>query len=96
MVSEAVRVVSVVEVSLRGYAIWAIGRGPAWIEPFFGIVRISETGDSIAGYELHFGDAVRGLGKVPYGRHMRWVAWFFPTEWLMTFSEGVFKEPRLQ
>ncbi len=71
-------------------------RAPFWIDPFFGIVRISQTSDSIVGYELHFADAARGLAKVPYGKHVRWPHWFFPPEWLMTFSEGVFTEGHLQ
>jgi hypothetical protein len=96
LVPEAVMAISAVEVNLRGFAIWEIGRGPAWIEPFFGIVRLSQTSDAILGYELRFADADRALGNVTYGKHVRRVDCFFPPEWLMTFSEGVFKEARLQ
>jgi len=97
MLPDAIKVISAVEVSIRGYAIWAkASRAPFWIDPFFGIVRISQTSDSIAGYELHFADAARGLAKVPFGKHLRWPHWFFPPGWLTTFSEGAFKEGRLQ
>ena len=90
MVPEAVTVISAVEVSVRGCAVWGkVAGGPFWIEPFFGVARISENGDSIVGYELHFADAARGLAKVPFGKHLRWPHWFFPPEWLMTFSDGV-------
>ena len=97
MPPEAVKVVSLFEVSVRGYAMWAkASRGPLWIEPFFGITRISETGDSIIGYELHFGDAARGLGSFPYGKHIRWENWFFPKHWLFSFSKGLDQAARLQ
>jgi hypothetical protein len=97
MVPEAVTVISAVEVSVRGCAVWRkVAGGPCWIEPFFGIVRISEKGDSIAGYKLHFADAGRGLSRFPYGKHVRRTDWFFPPEWLMTFSDGAFTEGRLQ
>jgi hypothetical protein len=86
---DAIQVISAVEVNLRGYATWAkVSRGPFWIEPFFGIVRLSETDHSIAGYELYFADAVLGFGRVPYGKHIRWEAWFLPNEWLYKFSKG--------
>jgi hypothetical protein len=86
MMPDAIKVISAVEVSIRGCAIWSkIARGHFWIDPFFGIVRISDAGDSIGGYKLHFGDAARGLAKVPFGKHLRWPHWFFPPEWLMTF-----------
>jgi hypothetical protein len=97
MLPDAIQVISAVEVSIRGYAIWAkASRAPFWIDPFFGIVRISQTSDSIVGYELHFVDAARGPAKVPFGKHLRWQHWFFPPEWLMTFSEGVFTKGHLQ
>jgi hypothetical protein len=82
-------VLSAVELTVRGSALWAKhAPGPFWIEPFFGSVRLSETSDSIANYQLGFGDAQRGLGKTPYGKHVRRVDWFFPKEWLFTFSKG--------
>src|SRR5258706_13448909 len=70
-------------------AIWGkTARGPFWIEPFLASVRVSESSDTIVNYDLGFGDAVRGLGTVPYGKHLRRADWFFPTEWLFRFSKG--------
>ena len=88
MLPGSINVVSAVELSVRGWAIWGKrGAGPFWIEPFFGFVRVSDTADAIVSYELRFGDAVRGLAKFPYGKHLRRVDWFFPTEWMFTFSK---------
>ena len=90
MLPDSIRVVSAVELSVRGWAIWgeSAGAGPFWIEPFLGSVRISDTGDAIVSYELSFGDAVRGLGRFPYGKHLRRIDWFFPADWMFTFSKG--------
>lgn len=97
MLPGAIQVISPIEVSVRGYATWAkAGRGPFWIEPFFGIVRISESDNSITGYELHFGDAARGLGTTPYGKHVRWESWFLPAEWMFHFSKSPETVSRLQ
>ena len=97
IVPDAVRIISTVEVSVRGSALWAkTSRGPFWIEPFFGIVRISETDDSIQAYELHFGDAAWGLGATPYGKHVRWESWFLPAEWMFRFSKSPETLGRLQ
>lgn len=60
------KVLSPVESTVRGLAIWGENvRGPFWIEPFFASLRISEVSGTIAGYDLGFGDAVPGLGTVP-------------------------------
>jgi hypothetical protein len=90
MLPNSISVVSAVELSVRGWAIWgeSAGAGPFWLEPFFGSVRISDTADAIVRYDLRFGDAVRGLGKFPHSKHLRRVDWFFPTEWMFTFSKG--------
>ncbi len=94
---EAIKVISPIEVSVRGSAIWAkASRGPFWIDPFFGTVRISESCDSIIGYELHFGGAARGLGATPYGKHVRWESWFLPAEWMFHFSKSPETLGRLQ
>lgn len=83
--------------SVRGYRICGrAARGPFWIEPFFSVVQITEAGDAIVGYDLHFGDAARGLGAVPYGKHLRYPHWIFPTEWLFRFSRGSIGSSRLQ
>jgi hypothetical protein len=73
MVPDAVKVVSSTEVSIHGYEMWGkAGRGPFWIEPFYGRISISPAGDSIESYDLRFADRARGLGGTPYGRHIRW------------------------
>ena len=89
MLPDPVQALSPVELTVRGLAIWAKRpEGPFWIEPFFAVLRISEVSDTIVSYDLGFGDAARGLGTVPYGKHLRRADWFFPTEWLFTFSKG--------
>ncbi len=88
MVPDALKVTSPVELTVRGSALWGKGsRGTFWIEPFFASVRISENTDAIVSYSLKFADAARGLGTVPYGKHLRRPDWFFPVEWLFTFSK---------
>jgi hypothetical protein len=97
MLPQAIKVISKVEVSVRASAIWAkASPGPFWIEPFFGIVRISESGDSIIGYELHFGDGAWGLGTTVHGKHLRWESWFLPAEWMFRFSKSPETLDRLQ
>jgi hypothetical protein len=89
MFPDALKVISPVELTVRGCAIWGErSQGPFWIEPFLGSVRISENTDAILGYSLKFGDATRGLATVPYGKHLRRPDWFFPVEWLFAFSKG--------
>jgi hypothetical protein len=89
MLPDAVEVLSPVELTVRGSAIWGENvRGPLWIEPFFASLRTSEVCDTIVSYDLRFGDAVRELGTVPFGKHLRRADWFFPTEWLFRFSRG--------
>jgi hypothetical protein len=92
---DAVRVISHTQVSIRGYGIWGkSARGPFCIDPFFSVVHITEAGDAITGYDLGFGDTARGLGAVPYGKHLRWPDWFFPSEWLFRFSKASLRGPR--
>jgi hypothetical protein len=88
ILSSPVTVVSAVEVSVRGRAIWGESGGDRnfWIEPFFASIRISEAADRILSYDLELGDACRGLAKFPYGKHVRYENWFFPADWLFTFS----------
>lgn len=90
MFPDALKVVSPIELTVRGSALWGkASRGPFWIEPFLATVWISENTDAIVRYSLKFADATRGLGTVPYGKHLRRPDWFFPVEWLFTFSRGV-------
>ncbi len=89
MFPDALKVISPVELTLRGSALWGnASRGPFWIEPFLATVQLSENTDAIVSYSLKFADAARGLGTVPYGQHLRRPEWFFPIEWLFTFSKG--------
>jgi hypothetical protein len=89
MLPDSISVVSAVELGVRGWALWgeSAGAGPFWIEPFLGSVRVSDTADAIVGYNLRFGDAARGLGKFPNGKHLRRVDWFFRAEWMFSFSK---------
>ena len=89
MLPDAVKVGSYVDLTVRGQAVWGErSRGPLWIEPFLGSVQIAVTHHVLAGYEIDFGDAVRGLAKFPCGKHVRRVEWYSPTEWLFVFSKG--------
>src|ERR1700716_4307975 len=48
MLPNAVNVISTVELSVRGRALWGkSAKGQFWIEPFLGSVQISETSDAI-------------------------------------------------
>ena len=86
MLPDGITVISAVELQIRGQALWGErAAGPFWINPFFGSVQISEGSEEITNYELRFGDAARGLGRVPYGKHLRRADWFFPAEWYFTF-----------
>ena len=82
---------SATALNVRGSALWSKRtQGPFWIEPFLACVRASDAGDSLISYQLQFGDAARGLGTHPYGKHIRRADWFCPTEWMFSFSkEGV-------
>jgi hypothetical protein len=89
MVPDALKVTSPVELTVRGSALWGkASRGPFWIEPFLALLRISEDADALLSYSVKFADAARGLGTVPYDKHLRRPDWFFPAEWLFTFSKG--------
>jgi len=87
MLRDAIEVISENELIVRGTAYWVDGTGSYWIEPFFGRVQVSAEADSIVSYELRFGNAARGLGTTPYGKHVRYVDWFKPTQWLFTISK---------
>ena len=90
IIPEAVRVDSPSGLSGRGRAIF---RERVWVvsgsNRFVASVRVSETSDEILRYLLRFADANRELGEVPYGQQVRRPAWFFPQEWLFTFSKGI-------
>jgi len=90
MLPDSIDVISAVEVSVRGRALWgeSAGEGPFWVEPFLGSVLISGTSDTIINYDLRFADAARGLASVPYDKHLRRVDWFFPPKWLFALSKS--------
>ena len=78
------------ELHVDGLVIWCKGDdGECW-EPFSGRVRVSESGDRLFGYELKFGDAAWGFGKVGYGSHPRGWHWSQPENWLFKFAQGVY------
>jgi len=63
-----------------GFRAW--GRSTAGAMQRAGIPPRRTTGrtrrDAIQAYELHFGDAARGLGTTPHGKRLRWESWFQP------------------
>ncbi|HLJ13985.1 MAG TPA: hypothetical protein VKV15_05770 [Bryobacteraceae bacterium] len=87
--SDAVSVVAPDTLSVRGCALWGRHAGGSfWIEPFLGSVQILDASDVIVNYDFKFGDAARGLAKVPFDKHLRYPNWFFPERWLYTFANG--------
>jgi hypothetical protein len=85
----AIEVISPVALSIRGCALWAnSGKSPFWKEPFHATVQISDAAEgTIVSYDLMFADTSRELGTVPFDKHLRRPDWFFPSEWLFTFSK---------
>jgi hypothetical protein len=88
MLPDAVKVGSKVDLTVRGQALRGEHRGPFWIEPFLASVQIAATHDELTGYEIHFGDAARGLATFPSDKNVRRLEWYSPTEWLFVFSKG--------
>jgi hypothetical protein len=90
MLPDAIEVISPIALSIRGCALWAKSdKSPFWIEPFHATVQISDAAaDTIVSYDLMFADAARELGTVPFGKHLRKPDWFFPSQWLFTFSKA--------
>jgi hypothetical protein len=58
-----------------------------WWEPFYGSLQISEASDAILSYDLKFGDAAWGLGKVGYNEHPKGWNWSRPEKWIFVFSK---------
>ena len=90
MLPQAIEVISPVALSIRGCALWAKSdEGPFWIEPFHATVQISDVAEgTIVDYDLMFADAARESGTVLLDKHLRRPDWFFPSEWLFTFSKA--------
>jgi hypothetical protein len=94
---DAITVSSNIDLSVCGQAVWGErSQGPFWIEPFLGSVQIAETHDVLGAYEIHFGDAARGLAKFPHDKHVRRVDWFSPGEWLFVFSKGSLRKKSIR
>jgi hypothetical protein len=52
---------------LRGLLVWMDDRSQEWKEPLFAKIHLSGNPSTPLEYEVHIGDAERGLGRVPYG-----------------------------
>jgi hypothetical protein len=95
MLPDAIQVVSSVEVSVRDYQF-----GPKLPGPPSGSTRSSVACEfrrqATPSYEIHFGDKARGLAKLPIGKHLPWVHWFFPKDWIYSFFKGEHQSTRLQ
>jgi hypothetical protein len=85
LIPDSVAVTSPVAIEIRAIMIWGKGRAQ-WVEPFLGVVRISPAADRIESYELAFGDAEQGLGRVPFRPHRRRPV--DPARWLFTLTGG--------
>jgi hypothetical protein len=71
---------------LTGLLIWLGGtKSQEWKDPLLAAIRLSGNSPVRLTYELHFGDADRGLGKCPYGSQHDFP--YVPVEnWLFTFA----------
>ena len=96
-IDDAVNVVSAVELTLRGHAIWGVaGRSTGFCkEPFFALIRTSESADSISSYQLGFADADERLGRFSSSKHIRRSDWFFPSKWMFSFSKDNSEQARM-
>lgn len=82
--ADAVVMVSPVEVELRGELLF-LGT-PSWRERFLGRLRVAPDRDGLDFYLLAFGDADRGLGRVPERSLRRYPV--DPPRWLFVLSGG--------
>lgn len=57
-----------------------------WWEPFSSVIQISDASAELVGYQLMFGDADWGLGKVAYNEHPRGWNWSPPKQWIFVLS----------
>ncbi len=69
-------------VAIRGVLIWVDGDN-WWIDPVRLVLRLASTLPQIDSYEIAFGDAVTGVGQIPYGDHPP-QEWGAVTSWLIT------------
>jgi hypothetical protein len=69
---------------LRGLLLWMDDRTRDWKEPLFAKIHLSGNPSMPLEYEVHVGDAKRGLGRVPYGTLHDYP--YVPVDrWLFTF-----------
>jgi hypothetical protein len=86
--SSALEVPGPGHIVLEGVLIFGqFGRRSQWWEPFYGSLQIPEASDEILSYDLKFGDAAWGLGKVPYNEHPKGWNWSRPEKWIFVFSK---------
>ena len=52
---------------LRGLMVWMDDHARDWKEPLFAMIHLSGNPLMPLEYEVHVGDAERGLGRIPYG-----------------------------
>lgn len=72
------------ELQVQGLMIWGQkGTSKDWVEPC--LLALSEVAE-VFKYQIHCGDAVQGLGKVPYGHQSKKTAQLLPEQWQFAFS----------
>ena len=72
------------ELQVQGLMIWGQkGTSKDWVEP--SLMALSEVVE-VFKYQIHYGDAVQGLGKVPYGHQSKKTARLLPEQWQFAFS----------
>ena len=70
---------------LRGLLVWMDDRTREWKEPLFAKIHLSGNPSTPLEYEVHIGDAERGLGSVPYGTQHDYPS--VPVDrWFITFA----------
>ena len=68
---------------VEGLIVWG---DKQWVDPFVASVTLPSAGNAITGYELKFGNAAYGLGRVGYEQERR-PDWDAPAEWIFEFSK---------
>jgi hypothetical protein len=73
------------ELKLQGLMIWGQrGTSKEWVEPCS--FALSEAAGALR-YQINCGDALQGLGKVPYGRKSKKTAQNLREQWQFVFSK---------
>lgn len=77
------------ELNIQGLVIWGDrGTTQQWWEPFAATMRVYASPDTVLGYQMMFGNAQLGLGKVRYNTHPRGWNWAPPESWLFVFLKN--------